>query len=200
MQNKIIGITGGVGSGKSVVLNYLKEKYQAVIIEADRLAEKLMEPGEMVYLAVVEAFSEEILDAETKKIDRKKMAEIVFHDSEKLEELNSIVHPLVKKAILQSISTWEKGGRKQPFVIEAALLIQDGYKKICDEIWYIHVSKEVRITRLISSRGYSREKCLSIMENQPGDEYFTENTNLTIENDGELAEVFKAIDRAVISG
>ena len=198
MQNKIIGITGGVGSGKSVVLNYLSDRYGARIIEADRLAEKLMEPGQTVYEAVVAAFSEGILEEKGGRIDRKKLAEIVFHDEYSLKKLNEIVHPLVKEYILNEIDKWNSEGRVCPFVIEAALLIQDGYKAICDVIWYVKVSKEIRIIRLMAGRGYSREKCISIMNNQPEDAFFEASSDLVILNDESIEAVKREIDRQFI--
>ena len=158
MRNKdemlILGLTGGIGCGKTAVLTILKEEYDAYIIEADRLAHELMEPGKTVYQGIVDAFGMEVLmDADidisapaegnavtdngqstvNRSIDRKKLGDIVFHDKDKLALLNSISHPLVKEEIVRRIEEQKDVGKKL-FVIEAALLIQDGYKSICDKI------------------------------------------------------------------
>lgn len=178
----VLGITGGVGSGKSKVLYELENEYKAFVVEADRLAHKLMEPGEIIYNKIVDYFGEDILEEQVPhNIDRIKLGEIVFNDEEKRDLLNSISHPLVKKNIIELISYHKSLGTKL-FVIEAALLIEDGYLEICDEIWYIWVDKEERINRLINSRGYTREKCFSIFNSQKDDSYYRSYTKYTIDN------------------
>ena len=180
---KIIGITGGVGSGKSRVLNELKVQYGAYIIEADKLAHELMEPGKVIYEEIVTAFGEDILcEEEPHVIDRVKLGKIVFSDKNHLEALNKIVHPLVKKSILMLIRQAKEKGDVRLFVIEAALLIEDGYKSICDELWYIWVDKETRIKRLMLQRNYTKEKSVSIMNNQSSDEFYKENCDFIIDN------------------
>ncbi|MDD6135891.1 MAG: dephospho-CoA kinase [Lachnospiraceae bacterium] len=180
---KIIGITGGVGSGKSRVLNELKVQYGAYIIEADKLAHELMEPGKVIYEEIVTAFGEDILcEEEPHVIDRVKLGKIVFSDKKHLDALNKIVHPLVKKSILMSIRQAKEKGDVRLFVIEAALLIEDEYKSICDELWYIWVDKETRIKRLMLQRNYTKEKSVSIMNNQSSDEFYKENCDFIIDN------------------
>ena len=179
---KILGITGGVGSGKSTVLYELQQKYNAFIVEADKLAHELMMPGEIIYDHIIKHFGKEILSLESPyPIDRQKLGELVFNDKEKLELLNSISHPLVKQRIMELIEEKKKSGEKI-FVIEAALLIECGYKDICDEIWYVWVDREERIKRLMNSRGYTKEKCISIFNNQQSDEYYKTYANYTIDN------------------
>ncbi|MBQ8923754.1 MAG: dephospho-CoA kinase [Lachnospiraceae bacterium] len=179
----ILGITGGVGSGKSRVLYDLKENYNAYIIEADKLAHELMQPDKSIYNEIVSTFGRSVLEEEAPYyIDREKLGSIVFNDSERLTILNGIVHPLIKKEIKRQINEVRASGKYQLFVIEAALLIQDGYNSICDEIWYIWVDAEERIRRLMKQRGYTREKCISIIDSQETDEYYKKYANYTINN------------------
>lgn len=179
----VLGITGGVGSGKSRILYDMENKYGGHVIEADKLAHKLMEPGKKIYEAVVNKFGKDILMPEYPfSIDRQKLGQIVFSDREKLTLLNEITHPMVKEYILNDISMKKKEGKVKLYVIEAALLIQDGYKDICDEIWYIWVSREERIKRLMTSRGYTREKCISMMDSQENDRFYRKYANCTINN------------------
>ena len=155
----ILGITGGVGSGKSKILYDLSNLYGAYIVETDKLAHTLMEPGQTVYQAVVEAFGTEILQAEEPyAIDRAKFAQIVFADKEKLAQLNALTHPAVK--------AW----------------IQDGYKEICDEIWYIYVNEETRIKRLMKQRGYTEERCRAMFHSQEPESYYRKYADFTINN------------------
>ena len=183
----ILGITGGVGSGKSKILYDLSNLYGAYIVETDKLAHTLMEPGQTVYQAVVEAFGTEILQAEEPyAIDRAKFAQIVFADKEKLAQLNALTHPAVKTWIRKDIEEKRKQDVKI-YVIEAALLIQDGYKEICDEIWYIYVDEETRIKRLMKQRGYTEEmngsmqtfsRLLTDNQNQASEAQLRQLTNL----------------------
>lgn len=178
----IIGITGGVGSGKSRVLYDLSENHGAYIVEADKLAHTLMEPGQSIYNEIVKNFGREILKENAPyEIDRQKLGSIVFSDKDKLKLLDSISHPAVKKNILCQIET-KKAEGVELFVIEAALLIQDGYKEICDEIWYVWVSKEERIKRLAKQRGYTRSKCISMFNSQEDDDYYKKYADFTINN------------------
>ncbi|MBQ8167693.1 MAG: dephospho-CoA kinase [Lachnospiraceae bacterium] len=180
---KILGITGGVGSGKSKVLYELKEKYNAFVVEADKVAHELMEPGKPIYNEIVAAFGKDILcEEEPYQIDRAALGFVVFNDKNYLERLNSITHPAVKLYIKELIKDKEDNQSVKLFVIEAALLIETGYSDICDEIWYVWVDKEERINRLMESRGYTREKCLSIFENQQSDDYYKKYANVTINN------------------
>lgn len=178
---RIIGITGGIGTGKSTVLHLLEQEYQAYIVETDKLAHELMMPGNTTYKKIIEYFGTDIL-SEDGSIDRGKLGSIVFRDERELEELNHIVHPAVKQYILEDIRRKKAEGQVAIYVIEAALLIEDGYKEICDELWYIYVQKEERIRRLINGRGGTREKWESIIANQSSEEFYKKYCDTIVEN------------------
>lgn len=178
---RILGITGGIGTGKSTVLHLLEQEYQAYIVETDKLAHELMMPGNTTYKKIIEYFGTDIL-SEDGSIDRGKLGSIVFRDERELEELNHIVHPAVKQYILEDIRRKKAEGQVAIYVIEAALLIEDGYKEICDELWYIYVQKEERIRRLINGRGGIREKWESIIANQSSEEFYKKYCDTIVEN------------------
>ena len=140
---KIIGITGGVGSGKSEILNILKNDYQAKVIQSDHVAHELMVPGAKSYDAIVQAFGNEILN-EDQTINRPILGEIVFHDETKLSLLNSITHKNVDEEILSRIDQFGKEEPEGLLVIESALLVGAGYEKRFDQLWYIYTREEVR--------------------------------------------------------
>lgn len=178
----ILGITGGVGSGKSKILYDLSNQYGAYIVETDKLAHRLMEPGQPIYAKIVDTFGREILTKEAPyAIDRAKFAQIVFADKGKLEQLNAITHPAVKTWIRKDIEEKKKQDI-QIYVIEAALLIQDGYKEICDEIWYIYADEATRTKRLMAQRGYTRERCQAMFRSQDGEVYYRTYADFTINN------------------
>lgn len=182
----IIGVTGGVGTGKSTVLQILKEKYGAVIIIADDIARDLMMPHEASYEAVVRYFGNDVLtDGPGSEIDRAVLAGIVFHDPEKLEALNEMTHPLVRIKIRSMIDDCQSKGEKL-IVLETALLIRAGYLDMVDELWVICADHETRVIRLMSSRGYTREKTDSIIRAQMSDEEMKQYADLVIDNSGSM--------------
>ena len=191
---KVNGITGGVGAGKSEIIKYLKEKHGAVIIEADKVGHLLMEPGGACYYSIVEKFGSSILNGD-QTINRGKLGKIVFADETLLGELNKIIHPRVKSHIVSEIAKERAYHRTKYFVVEAALLIEDHYDVVCDELWYIHTDAEVRAKRLKASRGYDDEKIASIMANQKSPEEFRSACQAVIDNSGDLTSTYEQIDR-----
>ena len=178
-----IGITGGVGAGKSTVLNILRDicKDKCEIIEADRLAEELMSPGHECYEKVVALDWPESILVE-KNIDRQKMAQYMYADVSLLQAVNDIVHPACKVEILRRVDRAREEGKIDYFFLEAALLIECGYKEVCDELWYIYADENVRRERLKASRGYSDEKVDSIMAKQLSEDVFKANCERLIDN------------------
>ncbi|MCR4845803.1 MAG: dephospho-CoA kinase [Eubacterium sp.] len=190
---KVIGITGGIGSGKSRVLDILSDRYSAYVVEADKVAKKLMLPGNEVYNKVVRCFGRDILSADNHEIDAKKLGSLVMNDTASLEKLNSIVHPAVKEYILRDIKAQRDNGVDY-YIIEAALLIQDNYTEICDEIWAVITDKETRISRLMSDRGYSRKKAEDFIKNQPDELFYKNGSNRIIMNNGTIFDLIKSVD------
>lgn len=193
---KVIGITGGVGSGKSVVMDILQKEYGAEIILADLVAHDLMEPGQQNYIDIVEAFGEEIL-AKDKTIDRPALAKVVFGDKDKLIRLNAITHPNVKKEIFRRIDAIKEKGEASFIAVEAALLLEEGYQKDFDAMWYVYVDEATRIERLKEGRGYTEEKCREIMAKQLPEEVFRKECSTVIDNHLGILETEKQIKTAV---
>lgn len=186
----IIGITGGVGTGKSVILNYLQEKHGAIILEADKIAKELLEPGKKGNLAIRQIFPEELF-AENGEIKREKMAEELFRNPEKRDAMNGVVFPLVRQVICEEIS---KQSPDNLVVIEAALLIEEHYDEICDVMWYIYSSEENRRQRLKKNRGYSDERIQAMLKSQLSEEEFRAGSDVVIDNDRSLEETFAQVE------
>lgn len=189
---KIIGITGGIGTGKSLVLDYLKESYGAVCCQADEVAKHIQRKGTKCYQRIVEHFGEEILD-KNGRLDRSRLAEIVFSNAAELRILNGIVHPAVKDKIKEQIRREEKKGSPL-FVLEAALLLEDDYGALCDELWYIYTDDETRRKRLIASRGYDEKKIQGIFSSQLPSSVFFEHCDRAIDNCESFEEACQQID------
>lgn len=189
-KRRIIGVTGGVGSGKSTVLNLLRDRWGAEIIQADEVARELMEPGGSSYRAVVEAFGEGICRPDG-RIDRGHLAEIIFREEGKRQQLGALTHPLVKEEVQRRM----RESASSLIVYEAALPREACMRELCGEIWAVHVPEEIRIRRLMSDRGYSREKCEEIMRSQLPEEEFLALADRVIENGGTPEEAARQVRR-----
>ena len=185
---KVIGITGGVGSGKSEVLGILERDFGAELLIADEIAHQVMEPGMPAYRRIVEALGTDFL-SEDGSIDRKALAKRLFGDGEALGTVNSIVHPTVWQAIEEGI----RCSRKELVIVEAALFDEE-HNGLFDQVWYIFTSEENRISRLMKSRGYSREKCLDIMRSQKSESEFRAIADRVIDNNKTVADVKRQIE------
>lgn len=185
---KVIGITGGVGSGKSEVLGILERDFGAELLIADEIAHQVMEPGMPAYRRIVEALGTDFLSGDG-MIDRKALAKRLFGDGEALGTVNAIVHPAVWKAIEDGI----RCSRKELVIVEAALFDEE-HNRLFDEVWYIFTSEENRVSRLMASRGYSREKCLDIMKNQKSEAEFRAMADRVIDNNKTVADVRRQIE------
>ena len=189
---KLIGITGGVGSGKSQVLSFIREHYLCRIYLADEVAHIVQRKGQVCYGEIVQLLGRDILGADG-EIDRKKMAAKIFADEALLDKVNEIVHPRVEEFIREKIAEAKEKGDVELFFIEAAILIEAGYGHIVDEMWYIYTREEIRRRRLKESRGYSDEKISQIMANQLSEEEFRRDCDFVLDNSGTLEDTHLAI-------
>ncbi len=181
----VIGLTGGVGCGKSTVLRLMEQHFCCRGIRTDEVAREQMEPGGVTYARVLEEFGrggEIVLTGADGAIDRAKLAEIVFSDAEKLARLNALTHPAVTEYVLREVERERREGRYDYLVIETALLIEGGYGRFCDEVWYVSAPAEDRRGRLRSSRGYSDRKIEELFARQQSEEAFLGVATAVIEN------------------
>lgn len=178
-----IGLTGGVGAGKSRVLTWLEKEWGAGVIRTDEVARKLMEPGEEGYVRVVKTLGTSFLN-EAGVIDRPALAQLIFQDEQARKTVNEITHPLVWEKVKQALALAEEENRYLAMVVESALFDKEALSFL-EEIWYVYASDEVRIKRLMESRGYSREKCLSILASQRSDQEFRALSSWVIDNTGD---------------
>lgn len=189
---RVIGVTGGVGAGKSTVLEYLEKAYHAEVIQADQVGHEVMEPGQAAYDEILNVFGSEVR-AEDGRIDRKILGDVVFAGEEMRRKLNAIVHPAVKQEILRRIAQ-AQAEKKDCVVVEAALFLEEKYDAFCDETWYIYTAENRRRSRLKASRGYTDEKIDSIMREQLSEEEFYRHCPVVIDNSEVLEHVYRQID------
>jgi dephospho-CoA kinase len=151
-----LGLTGGIASGKSTVAAILRD-LGFEVIDADSLARQLIEPGQPAYDEVVRKFGPGVVDGDTRAIDRKKLAAIVFADRAKLECLNAITHPRVQEKILERLEELDRDGNRSAAFVEAALLVEAGYPKYLDGLVVAWSTPEQQFERL-RARGLSQEE------------------------------------------
>ena len=190
-----IGITGGVGAGKSTVLDFLEQEYQAYVMKADEIGHLVMEPGQSCYEPVIALFGKQVIKND-KTIDRRLVSDVVFSHPDMLEKLNHIIHPAVKEYIRRQLALKKEEGQRI-CVVEAALLLEDHYEEFCDTVWYIHTDSEIRIRRLMESRGYTREKSMSIIASQAPEEFFRTHTDYVVTNNTDLEETWQQIREGI---
>lgn len=189
---KTIGITGGVGTGKSQILSYLEKQYNCKVLKADEIAHRLKEIGEECYQPLILLLGEKILN-EDGKIDNSKMAECIFKDRELLKQVNRILHPAVKKFIQKEIALERMKEEIDYFFVEAALLIEDEYTKVLDDIWYIYAEDSVRRKRLIKRRGYTEDRINSITSKQLSEAEYRKHCITVIDNSNSLEATYLQI-------
>lgn len=191
---KTIGITGGVGAGKSTVLNYLLDNYNCDVIITDKVAKDMYTKDSKAYNMIVMLFGDEVLDSD-KEIDKKRLADIIFSNANKRAALNSIIHPLVKQEVITRITENKIADKFDYTFVESALLLEEHYEKFCDEVWYIDASEDVRRKRLKESRGYSDEKIDNIFECQNNKERFLSQCDYCIDNGQSEQYTFEQIKK-----
>ena len=191
---QIIGITGGIGAGKSQVLQYIQNHYKCRVILADDVGNEVKLPGKICYNQLVDLLGNDILD---KKgfIIKEKMAQRIFSDKDLLLAVNAIIHPAVMDYILTEIQKEKESAVLDFFFVEAALLIECGYVAHVDEMWYVYASADIRRERLRANRHYSDEKITSIMKGQLQEEEFRKHCQVVIDNSSDFSKTEKQIDK-----
>ncbi|MCL2254024.1 MAG: dephospho-CoA kinase [Lachnospiraceae bacterium] len=190
---RIVGITGGVGSGKTELLERIETSHDCKVISADQVAHLVKEPGGSCYAGIVDLLGQSILD-EDGVINRGRMAELIFADQGLLKEINNIIHPAVKEYIVGQIDILKENCQIELLFIEAALLIEDEYDKIVDELWYIFADEGVRRKRLKEKRGYSAGKIDKIIGSQLSDTEYRLKCQVIIDNSDEIDVALKQVE------
>ena len=192
----IIGMTGGIGAGKRRVLQILKDKYKAFVIEADQVAKDLEQPGQEGLNGLVKIFGDKILSSDG-TLNKDLFSKLIFGNPDALKKVNALIHPLVWARIRQM----SRESSADLIVVEAALFDENS-RRVCDFLVCVDTDPQIRMERLMKNRGYSREKCLEIMAKQQDRESFMQLSDYVIHNDGTPEEVEQEIARMMetISG
>lgn len=184
----IIGLTGGIASGKTTVSNFFKEK-GFLVFDADKIAKDISEQKEVVEEIILH-FGKEILD-ENLKIDRKKLKNIIFKDKKKLETLNKIIHPKVY-SFYEDI---KKDKNLKKVVFDVPLLFESGIDKLCDRVLLVVANREIKIDRIMKRDNISQELAEKIIDSQMPDEEKIKKADIVIENNEDIEKLLRKIER-----
>lgn len=187
----IIGLTGSIASGKSTVSNMLKE-YGLPIVDADVVARVVVEPGSETLQEVVKVFGEEILTADG-ELDRPKLGAIIFNDQEKRKQLNSIMHPAIRKEMLRQRDEHVANGEKT-VIMDIPLLFESKLQHFVDKIIVVTVSEEVQLKRLMERNHFSEEEAKSRISSQLPLSVKEQGADVVIDNNGSIEETKRQLE------
>jgi len=185
-MTKVIGLTGGIGSGKSTVSQLLTE-LGAVILDADKVGHEAFKPDTAAWQEVVATFGRQILTP-TGEVDRQKLGEIVFNNPDALSQLNQIMHPRMRDMMKVQIEEYQRQGI-DVVVLEAAVLIEANWTSLVDEVWVTVAPEAMVLERLKGQRGLAEEQTLARIRSQLSSEERVRHADVIINNDGDLAEL-----------
>ena len=195
---KVIGLTGGTGSGKSVVSKSLAAA-GAVIVDADKIAHEIILKGEPAYQEIIEYYGTGILDAEG-NIIRKKLGEIVFNDKEKLAFLNQCTHKYITAEVKRQIAEAKAEGTATAIIVDAPLILEAKLETVCDLVWVVYAEPEVRAQRVMARDGITYELAKARIANQKSWEEYKAAADAVIDNskdlsylEGQLTEILKTL-------
>lgn len=186
----VIGLTGSIATGKSTVASMFMD-LGIPVIDADRIAREVVEPGEEAYKKVVEAFGEEIL-LEDRSLNRPKLGRIVFSDEEKRNQLNSIVHPAIRKRMLEKRDAYLKKGERC-VVLDIPLLFESKLEHFVDKIIVVFVDENVQLKRLLDRNQLTKEEALQRIRSQMPVKDKIELADAAIDNNGTIEHSFKQL-------
>ena len=194
---RVIGLTGGIASGKSTVSKSLRDDYGAVILDADEVAKEIAEPGEPLWTAFVERYGKACVMCEDGTLNRPAIAEIVFHDTKERNWMDRTAHPLIKQRLLDQLTTC-KAERRELVVLDVPLLFEAGWERIPDEIWVVFVNQKTQLERLMQRNSLSELSARERIASQMPIEEKICRANVVIDNNGTFEETAIQVRNALL--
>lgn len=192
----VLGITGGVGSGKSAVIKYFEEQ-GAFVILSDDVARKISESEGPALDKIRDLFKDDNVLTGDGFMDRTKVAALVFCDEKKKQALNDILHPATKDEIVRLINETQKATPDRLILLESAIFFETGCDELVDKVLFVYADEDIRIKRLMENRGYSEEKCRAIMAKQMTAEELRGRCDFVVDNSGSLEGTIEQIESVI---
>ena len=185
---QVIGLTGGIASGKSLVSEVLRDEYEATVISGDELGHQAYLPDTDAWKDIIARWGEDVMNPETREIDRRKLGAIVFADADELKALNEITWPRIRTLAENRITELRESGSKIA-VLEAAIMIEAGWTDLCDELWVAQSSEEETIARLQSRNGLTEEQARQRINSQLSNTEREDYADVLLQNTGTIEEL-----------
>ena len=192
----VIGITGGIGSGKSTVSRIMRD-LGAKVIDADRISREVTARGKKAFDEIVGTFGSGVLN-ENGELDRKKLADIVFNDKEKLKTLEAIIHKYVIEEIENRVNAAKKENSSDIIVLDVPIPVERGFIDLADQIWVVTCDMETRIKRIMDRSGYSYEEAVRRINSQMRDEEYIKIADEVLVNDGGIEDLENSVAKLYI--
>ena len=192
---KIVGLTGGISSGKSTVSSYLKQ-LKIPVIDADEVARKVVEPNSQGAREIRKAFGSDVFE-EDGSLNRQKLGALIFSNAENRQKLDDLLQPLIKIMILDEIEEYRQKGETM-IVLDLPLLFEKHYEKLCEEIIVVYVPRELQLERLMKRNQYTKQEALSRIDSQLSIEEKRKRATVLLDNQGTVQQLYQQVEQWLV--
>lgn len=192
---KIVGLTGGISSGKSTVSSYLKQ-LKIPVIDADEVARKVVEPNSQGAREIRKTFGSDVFE-EDGSLNRQKLGALIFSNAENRQKLDNLLQPLIKIMILEKIEEYRQKGETM-IVLDLPLLFEKQYEELCEEIIVVYVPKELQLERLMKRNQYTKQEALSRVDSQLSIEEKRKRATVLLDNQGTIQQLYQQVEQWLV--
>ena len=192
---KIVGLTGGISSGKSTVSSYLKQ-LKIPVIDADEVARKVVEPNSQGAKEIKKAFGSDVFE-EDGSLNRQKLGALIFSNAENRQKLDELLQPLIKIMILDEIEEHRQKGENM-IVLDLPLLFEKQYEELCEEIIVVYVPRELQLERLMKRNQYTKQEALSRIDSQLSIEEKRKRATVLLDNQGSIQQLYQQVEQWLV--
>ena len=192
---KIVGLTGGISSGKSTVSSYFKQ-LEIPVIDADEVARKVVEPNSQGAIEIKKAFGSDVFE-EDGSLNRQKLGALIFSNAENRQKLDDLLQPLIKIMILDEIEEYRQKGENM-IVLDLPLLFEKHYEKLCEEIIVVYIPKELQLERLMRRNQYTKQEALSRIDSQLSIEEKRKRATVLLDNQGTIQQLYQQVEQWLV--
>ena len=192
---KIVGLTGGISSGKSTVSSYLKQ-LKIPVIDADEVARKVVEPNSQGAREIRKTFGSDVFE-EDGSLNRQRLGALIFSNAENRQKLDDLLQPLIKITILNEIEEYRQKGENM-IVLDLPLLFEKHYEKLCEEIIVVYIPKELQLERLMRRNQYTKQEALSRIDSQLSIEEKRKRATVLLDNQGTIQQLYHQVEQWLV--
>ena len=192
---KIVGLTGGISSGKSTVSSYLKQ-LKIPVIDADEVARKVVEPNSQGAREIRKTFGSDVFE-EDGSLNRQKLGSLIFSNAENRQKLDDLLQPLIKIMILDEIEEYRQKGENM-IVLDLPLLFEKQYEELCEDIIVVYIPKELQLERLMRRNQYTKQEALSRIDSQLSIEEKRKRATVLFDNQGTIQQLYRQVEQWLV--